>query len=79
MAILEPEVLLVDRRGHHRLALEIADDAAGDDVGAGEGIVIAVTAGVTVLVDPFWGLLAGGCTEVIRKVLVRWLRSSAEI
>jgi hypothetical protein len=35
--------------------------------------VIAVTAGFTVFVDPFWGLLAGGCAEIARKRLVRWL------
>lgn len=35
--------------------------------------VIAVTAGFTVFIDPFWGLLAGGCAEIARKRLVRWL------
>ncbi|WP_136255876.1 putative sulfate/molybdate transporter [Onishia niordana] len=34
--------------------------------------VIVVTAGFTAVIDPFWGLLAGGCAEVIRKRLVRW-------
>jgi MFS superfamily sulfate permease-like transporter len=33
--------------------------------------VIAVTAGVTVIFDPFWGLLAGGVAEIIRANLVR--------
>lgn len=40
--------------------------------------VIAVTAGVTVFIDPFWGLLAGGGAEAIRKLLVRRLCSRAE-
>jgi len=33
--------------------------------------VIAMTAGVTVILDPFWGLLAGGVAEIIRANLVR--------
>lgn len=33
-------MLLVDGRGDDGLALEVADDAAGDDVGAGEGVVV---------------------------------------
>jgi MFS superfamily sulfate permease-like transporter len=32
--------------------------------------VIAVTAAVTVVVDPFWGLVLGGCSEVVRKAIV---------
>lgn len=40
LAVFQAEVLLVDRRGDHRLALDVADDAAGDDVGAGEGVVV---------------------------------------
>ncbi|MDR5904923.1 putative sulfate/molybdate transporter [Franzmannia qiaohouensis] len=32
--------------------------------------VIAVTAGVTVVVDPFWGLLVGAGAEAIRKRIV---------
>jgi MFS superfamily sulfate permease-like transporter len=36
--------------------------------------VIAVTAGVTVWADPFWGLLAGSCSEVVRVAVVRALR-----
>ncbi|MBK1667085.1 benzoate transporter [Rhodovibrio sodomensis] len=35
--------------------------------------VIAVTAAVTVWLDPFWGLLAGGCAEVGRAAVVRRL------
>jgi MFS superfamily sulfate permease-like transporter len=38
--------------------------------------VIAVTAGVTVWADPFWGLLAGSCAELIRLAAVRSLGSS---
>lgn len=33
--------------------------------------VIALTAAVTVWADPFWGLLAGSCAEVVRVVIVR--------
>ena len=36
--------------------------------------VIAVTAGVTVWADPFWGLLAGSCAELVRIAVVRALR-----
>ena len=36
--------------------------------------VIAVTAAVTVWVDPFWGLLAGSCAELVRLAAVRILR-----
>lgn len=36
--------------------------------------VIAVTAGVTVWIDPFWGLLAGSCAELARCAAVRALR-----
>ena len=39
--------------------------------------VIAVTAGVTVWADPFWGLLAGSCAEVARLRVVRLLRRDA--
>jgi MFS superfamily sulfate permease-like transporter len=33
--------------------------------------VIAVTAGVTLVFDPFWGLLAGGVAEIMRMLVVR--------
>ncbi|RIA56013.1 putative sulfate/molybdate transporter [Dichotomicrobium thermohalophilum] len=33
--------------------------------------VIAITAGVTAVFDPFWGLLVGGVAESIRALLVR--------
>jgi MFS superfamily sulfate permease-like transporter len=36
--------------------------------------VIAVTAGFTVWTDPFWGLLAGSCAELVRLAAVRTLR-----
>lgn len=36
--------------------------------------VIAVTAGVTVWADPFWGLLAGSCAELVRLAAIRLLR-----
>lgn len=36
--------------------------------------VIATTAGVTVWIDPFWGLLAGSCAELARLAAVRVLR-----
>jgi MFS superfamily sulfate permease-like transporter len=39
--------------------------------------VIAVTAGVTVWNDPFWGLLAGSCAELVRFAAVRVLRRGA--
>jgi predicted benzoate:H+ symporter BenE len=39
--------------------------------------VIAVTAGVTVWADPFWGLLAGSCAEVVRLAAIRALRRGA--
>jgi hypothetical protein len=35
--------------------------------------VIAVTAGATVGADPFWGLVAGLCTELVRLFVVRLL------
>ena len=35
--------------------------------------VIAVTAGVTVWADPFWGLVAGSCAELVRFAVVRLL------
>jgi MFS superfamily sulfate permease-like transporter len=35
--------------------------------------VIAVTAGVTLWVDPFWGLLAGSAAELVRLAVVRLL------
>jgi hypothetical protein len=37
--------------------------------------VIAVTAGVTVWADPFWGLLAGSCSELARLAAIRVLRT----
>lgn len=36
--------------------------------------VIAVTAGVTLLIDPFWGLLAGCGAELVRVAVLRRLR-----
>jgi MFS superfamily sulfate permease-like transporter len=36
--------------------------------------VIAVTAGITIWADPFWGLLAGSCAELVRVAVVRVLR-----
>lgn len=36
--------------------------------------VIATTAGVTLLVDPFWGLVAGSLAELLRLAMVRALR-----
>lgn len=40
--------------------------------------VIAVTAGVTVWADPFWGLVAGSCAELVRFAAVRlFLRRDA--
>jgi MFS superfamily sulfate permease-like transporter len=39
--------------------------------------VIAVTAGVTVWADPFWGLLAGSCAELVRLATIRFLRRGA--
>ncbi|MPY69187.1 MAG: benzoate transporter [Alphaproteobacteria bacterium] len=41
--------------------------------------VIAVTAGVTVWIDPFWGLLAGSCAELVRVAAVRVLRRESGI
>ncbi|MGP9655456.1 hypothetical protein [Halomonas sp. AOP35-4E-18] len=35
--------------------------------------MIAVTAVLTVLVNPFWGLMAGGVAEWGRKKLIRHL------
>jgi predicted benzoate:H+ symporter BenE len=35
--------------------------------------VIAVTAGATVWADPFWGLLAGSCAELVRVAVMRYL------
>src|SRR5690606_12869493 len=40
--------------------------------------VIAVTAAVTVWADPFWGLVAGTCAELVRVVLVRTLVKRAQ-
>ena len=40
--------------------------------------VIAVTAGVTVGADPFWGLLAGSCAELVRVAVVRALLSETK-
>src|SRR5690606_9063352 len=40
LAVIEPEMLLVERGGHHALALEGTDDAAADDVGAGLGVAV---------------------------------------
>src|SRR5437868_2065967 len=37
----QAEVLLVDRRGHDELAIDVADDAAREHVRAREGIAIA--------------------------------------
>lgn len=39
--------------------------------------VIAVTAGVTLWGDPFWGLLAGSCAELVRLAVIRILQRSA--
>jgi MFS superfamily sulfate permease-like transporter len=39
--------------------------------------VIAVTAGVTIWADPFWGLLAGSCAEVVRLAAIRAWRRGA--
>jgi len=39
--------------------------------------VIAVTAGVTVWADPFWGLVAGSGAEVARRAAIRLLRRRA--
>lgn len=39
--------------------------------------VIALTAGVTVWADPFWGLLVGCCAELVRLAAVRLLRRDA--
>jgi MFS superfamily sulfate permease-like transporter len=39
--------------------------------------VIAVTAGVTLCGDPFWGLLAGSCAELVRLAVLRILQRSA--
>src|SRR3546814_38909 len=39
-AIGQAEVLLVQRRGDHQLALEAADDAAADDVRTGLGVAV---------------------------------------
>lgn len=39
--------------------------------------VIAVTAGVTVWVDPFWGLLAGSGAELLRVATLRLLQRDA--
>jgi Molybdate transporter of MFS superfamily len=39
--------------------------------------VIAVTAGVTVWADPFWGLVAGSCAEIVRLAAIRALRRGA--
>lgn len=39
--------------------------------------VIALTAAVTLWVDPFWGLLAGGGGELLRLAAIRMLRGGA--
>jgi MFS superfamily sulfate permease-like transporter len=39
--------------------------------------VIALTAGVTVWADPFWGLVAGSGAEVARRAAIRLLRRRA--
>jgi len=39
--------------------------------------VIAVAAGVTIWIDPFWGLVAGSGAELIRGAVVRRLRRDA--
>ena len=36
--------------------------------------MIAVTAGATLWIDPFWGLLAGGAGELVRVATLRLLR-----
>ncbi|MDQ7727016.1 putative sulfate/molybdate transporter [Halomonas sp. SpR8] len=36
--------------------------------------VIAITTVITVLVDPFWGLLAGGMGEIVRKSILCYLQ-----
>lgn len=41
--------------------------------------VIAVTAGVTVAADPFWGLLAGSCAELVRIGAIRLVRRNTKI
>ena len=41
--------------------------------------VIAVTAAGTVWGDPFWGLLAGTCAELVRRAAIRILRRGARI
>jgi MFS superfamily sulfate permease-like transporter len=41
--------------------------------------VIAATAGVTVWVDPFWGLVAGSGAELMRFAVTRMLRRGADI
>ena len=33
--------------------------------------VIAATAAVTLALDPFWGLLVGGCAELVRRAVIR--------
>ncbi|MFP4538084.1 MAG: putative sulfate/molybdate transporter, partial [Dichotomicrobium sp.] len=35
--------------------------------------VIAVTASVTLVFDPFWGLIAGGVAEILRAVIIRYV------
>jgi MFS superfamily sulfate permease-like transporter len=41
--------------------------------------VIAVTAAVTVWADPFWGLVAGSCAEVLRQAALRVLQRNARV
>lgn len=41
--------------------------------------VIAVTAGATLWLDPFWGLLAGSLTEVARQIVVRSIRHKTDV
>ena len=40
LAVAQTEVLLVQRRSNHQLALELADNAATNHVGAGLGVAI---------------------------------------
>lgn len=39
--------------------------------------VIAVTAGITVWIDPFWGLLAGSFSEMLRFAALRLIRANS--
>lgn len=40
--------------------------------------VIAVTAAATIWADPFSGLIAGSCTELIRVAIIRLMRCTAK-